>query len=464
MNNTEKARQQIVKYVFLFYWMLIFEGAVRKWFLPQLNQIIFFLRDPVVLAIYFIAWRNNFFPRDKFLTAGIMIALAYIPLIFIQIVTIKLHPLTLIYGWRVYFYYLPLAFVIKETFYQEDINKLFKQTLYIAAPLAILVYIQFISPRDSFINTGFSGIDAFVVSGLIVRTTGTFTFTTGQTFFASSLMAMLAYIWLYRKQYTLMPLIPLIIVTCTAMTHLLLSGSRTAFFMTGLIIVATFFGLLFTNSTKMKFTGSILLIFLILIGIVLFLGPFKDSFEALGQRFENAEGAEGSPIRRAFAPLIIFLHHLTSSPMLGYGVGFGTGGGSQLSLGTAQIALAEDEWSRIILESGPGFGLAYILYRIVFTFHLGLLSLQSAMKNNNLLPIMLLGFIGFHTLAGQISQNGTIMGYNWLFVGLIMAAAAQKQHSTTTSSIKTLIVPNFPKIINSVKDSAPHYKTTWHIT
>lgn len=445
MNNQELARKKIVKYIFLIYWMLIFEGAFRKWFFPEYHQIIFFLRDPVVLLVYIIALRNNIFTRDGFLTAGVIISLAFIPLIFLQVVLIKMNVLTLIYGWRVYFYYLPLAFVIKDAFRPEDIYKFIRQTLYVAIPLSILVYIQFISPRTSFINAGYNEGMVFVVTGNIVRTTGTFTFTAGQTFFASSLMAMLAFVWLYRKQYTLMPLFWLIIATGASMTHLLLSGSRTAFFMTGLIIAATFFGLLFTNNVKMKFTGAALIVFLLLIGTVMFMGPFRESFDALGTRFEQAEQSEGSAIRRALAPLIIFTDHITTTPIIGHGVGLGTGGGSQLATGKASLVLAEDEWSRIIMEAGPGFGLMFILYRIIFTLSLVKQAIKSARRDNNLLPMMFLGFIGYYLFAGQITHIGTLMGYNWIFVGLIMAAAKKQVESKLPVFNKA--EPLYPNIV-----------------
>jgi hypothetical protein len=447
MSNKEIARKKVVRYVFLIYWMLIFEGAFRKWFFPEYHQIIFFLRDPVVLLVYITAWRNNIFQRDGFLTAGIVISLAFIPVIFLQVVIVKMNMLTLIYGWRVYFYYLPLAFVIKDAFHLDDIHKLIRQTLYVAIPLSVLVYIQFISPRASFINSGYGDGKAFVVTGNIVRTTGTFTFTAGQTLFASSLMAMLAYVWFYRKQYVILPMLWLIIATCASMTHLLLSGSRTAFFMTGLIVAATFCGLMFTNSVKMKITGTGLMAFLLLFGTILFLGPFRESFEALGTRFQQAEQSEGSAFMRAIAPLIIFTRHITTTPILGYGIGFGTGGGSQLATGKASLVLAEDEWSRVIMEGGPGFGLLFIGYRIVFTLSLLRQAITSARLDNNLLPMMFFGFIGFYIFAGQITHIGTLMGYNWIFVGLIMAAA-KKQADLKLSGLSTTepLYPNIMKI------------------
>ena len=443
----EKTRKRIVKCILAIYWLLIFEGALRKWAFPQYHQIIFFVRDPVALLVYFLALRNNIFNRDPFLSTGILISIAFIPLIFIQATFLNMNPFTLIYGWRMYFFYLPLAFVIKDAFNAEDIYKLIRQTLYIAIPLSALVYFQYLSPPDSFINIGYGAGKAFVVSGLIVRTTGTFTFTAGQTFFASSLMAMLIFVWLYHKRYPLLSLTWLIIATVASIATLLLTGSRTAFFMTGLIVATTFTGLFLTNDIKLKFTGTILLAFLLLIGTAMFLGPFKESLEALGTRFAQAEQSEGSVIGRAIAPLIIFTRYITATPVIGYGLGYGTGGGSLLATGKASLVLAEDEWSRVIMEAGPGFGIIYILYRMIFTLGLAKLAIKSARIENNLLPIIFLGFIGFILFNGQISHQGTIQGYTWIFVGMVMASAKKQIPATDENPARAK--PLYPNILGN---------------
>ena len=41
--------------IWVYFWLLIFEGTFRKWILPQYSDILLVVRDPVVLAIYFTA-------------------------------------------------------------------------------------------------------------------------------------------------------------------------------------------------------------------------------------------------------------------------------------------------------------------------------------------------------------------------------------------------------------------------
>ncbi|WP_262964946.1 hypothetical protein [Methylobacter psychrophilus] len=434
----EKARTSIIKYVFLVYWLLIFEGALRKWVFPEYQQIIFFLRDPIVLLIYVIALRHRIVTRDGLLTAGLLISFVFMALVFLQIVTVKMNVLTLIYGWRMYFFYLPLVFVIKDTFHQADIFKLFRQTLYISIPISALVYFQFISPRDSYINDAYGTGNAFVVTGTRVRTTGTFTFVIGQFMFTGSILTMMIFCWLHKARYALLSLPWLLLCTGTTLAILLLSGSRTAFFMTGLIVTCTFFGMMMTRDTKLKFTGTLLIVFLLLIATVMFLGPLRDSFDAITTRFDEAKSSEGSVIMRALGPILGFGQHITTSPVIGYGIGFGTGGGSSLATGKAQMVLAEDEWSRIIQEVGPGFGLVYIFYRAIFTFLLFKQAIKSARNDNNILPMMLLGFIGFYIFIGQVTTQGTMQGYCWIFVGLVMAASKPPQ--------RTELIPQKPEI------------------
>ncbi|HKQ29643.1 MAG TPA: hypothetical protein VJS66_00010 [Burkholderiales bacterium] len=420
-DSAENARRKVVKYVFWVYWILIFEGALRKWAFPQFHEVIFFLRDPIVLLIYFIAWRHHLIKRSGLLTAGVVIAFLFVPLMLVQHLVIDMNVFTLLYGWRMYFFYLPLIFVIKDTFQHDDINRLIRHTLYVSIPLSVLVYFQYISPPSSFVNAAYSDGHVFIVANNIVRTTGTFTFTAGQTMFCASLIAMLIFVWLYRKRFPTFSMPWLLAASGSAITTLLLSGSRTAFFMAALVVMATFFGLFFTRGVQRKLTGVAILVLLLGVATLLFLGPFRNSFDALDTRFKQADAQEGSAIRRAFYPVFAFTDRLVTTQVIGHGLGYGTSGGSKLATGKIRIVLPEDELSRVVMEVGPAFGLLYIGYRIFFSLILFGRCIRSA-REDNLLPMILLGFIGFYMLAGNVTQTGTVHGYNWIFIGLTMAA------------------------------------------
>ena len=216
--------------------------------------------------------------------------------------------------------------------------------------------------------------------------------------------------------------------------------------MAGLVVLGTFFGLQLTKGASQKVTGTLLLIFLICVSTLLFIGPFKDSLDALGTRFNQADRQEGGVVHRAFYPLFAFTERVVTTSPLGVGVGFGTSGGSRLATGKSRIVLPEDEWSRVVMEAGPVFGLLYICYRILFTLAIFKDCIRSA-RRNNLLPMIFLGFIGFYMLAGNITQTGTVHGFNWIFVGLTLAA--MKIQVQNTSNLKKR-----PPVVHSSQGSA----------
>src|SRR2546423_1330834 len=56
-------RMRIGIWVYLF--LLLFEGALRKWILPSYSNHLLFVREPVVIAIYIWAVRAGVFPRHR---------------------------------------------------------------------------------------------------------------------------------------------------------------------------------------------------------------------------------------------------------------------------------------------------------------------------------------------------------------------------------------------------------------
>ena len=51
-----QTRQRIKTLIWIYFWLLIFEGALRKWFLPSLSSPLLLVRDPVALFAIFLGW------------------------------------------------------------------------------------------------------------------------------------------------------------------------------------------------------------------------------------------------------------------------------------------------------------------------------------------------------------------------------------------------------------------------
>ena len=55
----------IKKLIWTYFLLLLFEGALRKWFLPGLSQGLLIVRDPIAIWIYFLAFQQNIFPLEN---------------------------------------------------------------------------------------------------------------------------------------------------------------------------------------------------------------------------------------------------------------------------------------------------------------------------------------------------------------------------------------------------------------
>ena len=155
---------------------------------------------------------------------------------------------------------------------------------------------------------------------------------------------------------------------------------------------------------------------------------FNEGVQVLSDRFTETAAAEDKTI--ASGLLLRTLNSFTDglglvgrAPIAGYGLGIGTNGGARFLTGRAMFLLTEGEWGRVILESGPILGLAFLLWRVVLTFKLALVSYQQ-LKRGAILPVMLFCAGAGSLLNGQFGQP-TNLGFTVLICGLCLAAASQ---------------------------------------
>lgn len=144
-----------VKAVFI---LLVFEGALRKWVLPQASEMIYFLKDVVLIGAYL-----NFYafsvPKDKLPKKGgrqivnVLIFIAMGWCIFQAFNPSLGSPLVGIFGLRGYLVYIPLIWMIPYLFESEDeLFKFLRSHLLLTIPCGLIGIVQFFSPYDSFIN------------------------------------------------------------------------------------------------------------------------------------------------------------------------------------------------------------------------------------------------------------------------------------------------------------------------
>src|SRR4029453_16741958 len=108
------------------------------------------------------------------------------------------------------------------------------------------------------------------------------------------------------------------------------------------------------------------------------------------------------------------------APLAGLGLGVGTSGGATLIGSQSTFLLSENEWTRIIFESGPILGLAFLIWRTVFAGYLGIVSLRTVL-HGDILPLILFGAGFLIILNGQLGQP-TSLGFAVVLNGLCLAS------------------------------------------
>lgn len=434
----EIARKRFVRTVLVIYLLVIFEGALRKYVAPQFGQFIFFIRDPFLLYAYLLAARFDLWPRDSAIfKLSVFMCVFGVALFAMQVVFGGYSDTRVLlgaYGWRSYFLYAPLAFLVGEQFRAADLMRFAKLTLVLAVPIALLVSLQFFSPMDAPINVGIAEEKELQFKGMgldakHIRTTGPFTSTAGlQQFVVTACGFALALLLLpaSRRKFGLPPLLGAIaaILTCVAF-----SGSRGTMLqcvMAGLFaLVIGFVG----RGAALKARALALPSALGALAVVLYPIVFPVGFAAFMNRWNNAAAAEagfeGGVLGRALFGFVDFFRLVDVVPALGYGLGYGSNASIQMRAtidGVMPGQLAETDFARHMVDLGPLLGILYIVFRFGLVLWLLRLVMTATRRVSDPLPMMLFAYAGYTVLVGQISGHGSINVYGWLFFGLCIAA------------------------------------------
>jgi hypothetical protein len=200
------------------------------------------------------------------------------------------------------------------------------------------------------------------------------------------------------------------------------------------VVVLSLIVVLFVHPSAINRFGQTLLVTVVLGFVVIQLPIFKEGLNVLTTRFADVAEAEDRSvtaglIQRASDTFSEGFLYITKAPFLGYGLGIGTNAGAKFLTGRTTFLLSEGEWARIILESGPVLGLAYLIWRCGVVVRIGLLCLRSIMRNN-VLPLLLFSSAFLPMISGQFGQP-TILGFAVFAMGLALAARHQDEESVT---------------------------------
>jgi len=422
------------RWIWIYFWLLIFEGSLRKWILPSLSAPLLLVRDPIVLIIYFQAFRCGKFTRKAMwpfalLTVGLLL------LAIAQIVAGSNTVLIALYGMRSYVLHIPLVIVMAETLTWKDVREYGRWLLLISIPMAALTVAQYYAPDSAWINLG-AGVGARQIGawGGHVRPAGTFSYGSGTQSLAIFTSAFVIYAMSKRNVYPQWLVGSAALATLAAIPIL---GSRTVVFTMAFVFVFVLIAGLSDTARLARMLG--ILVILSFFAIVALQLPFvADSIETFSHRWgsDTSEGNVQEVLQlRVLGVFESGFESVGSTPWLGDGIGMGSNAAAVLKTGSQSFLLAEMEWERIVMEFGPIFGLMFLGLRVFCVIYLAQRSLR-ALRRNNMLPWLLLPVVAPPIIIYTLEQP-TNLGFIVLGAGLLLAAARSEKPALDAQELQT---------------------------
>jgi hypothetical protein len=425
LSNLERdggVKQFIRGLIWIYFFLLMFEGVLRKWILPGMSDPLMLIRDPFLLAIYALAVANSAFP----LNAYIIVLSALGSLAVFLGFTIGTHDLIVTgYGFDACFFHLPLIFIIPRVMNLQHVVALGRWVIALTIPMAVVMVMQFRAPEDAWINCGAGGGSGAQIRAALgrIRPPGFFTFINGAAQFLAFASAFLIYGLLRKGTYNTW-----LILTCgmALVVGVAVSSSRLALGAIGLVILMIGVIILYDRRVMSGFVRMLLPIGLILL-VATNLDVFKEGrevFEArlveTGDAQAGLGGTASNWSQRVLGDYYGWYFWLSEAPILGKGLGMGTKVGERLLAGSEDYLSAEGEPARVVIEMGPLIGSMYLIVRLLICVTLYQTAAKSARIGNSL-PLLLFGACTMLVSTGQFSQTSTV-GFAVLGAGLCLAA------------------------------------------
>ena len=443
---------QLKKFIIFFFAYMIFEGVLRKWILPNFEIYIYFVKDFLLIFIYFYAIKHNFLFNKT-----------YSKLFIFFIIIISLYGLigyqldfqgiaSYLLGLRSYWLHAPLALIMVHVFDIDDIKKFLKINLYCIFPYFILILFQAYSSDTSIINVGF---DSMVQNP--ERPSGYFTYTTQNTFYLTFMFACLYSKILISSNLTVKKFIYYLILIFMLLSVMILLKSRAVYLISFTIVIYSFLTILFC--TKKNYSKLKKLIIIGIITPLLFLlsqNIFKEAYSFSTERINTDTYIEMTIVKKYENVKIPLLNHkgkkltflefckkysslcrvineiyfipaISESSLYGAGIGAGT---SAVAAYTKNIPfmLGEGENLRVVMELGYYVGSLFVLlkYFMVLFFHI----LFFTKNKNKTLVAPILVLISVLMTLGPITYSVSFINFIlWFSLGIFVISLKSSKSS-----------------------------------
>lgn len=437
-------RRRLRQLLWLYFWLLIFEGALRKWVLPGLSNPLLLVRDPIALLAVWWGWPLLQQRRWQIWVLPLLIFGSLGGLLAVAVGHGDLF--TAVYGARVFLLQLPLIFVFAAVFDRRDVLRFAWVLLWLSIPMTLLLATQSSLPDSHILNAGPGGFGTAAYQGALGRSRppGTFTFINGVVSFyalAAASLFMVLYGSKVRQRgrlFCMVAGIALVVALPVSISRSLLAGY--------LLVMTAVIATLVIARVKLLPLVAGLAAVMIAFGLATTVPAFQDTSAAFLARWEGAGAASGA-VREEVGDLGIATDQLRDRvlpsftrpfgsleriPLLGYGVGMGSNVGAQRLGASGGFLLGEGGWEVILGELGPLLGVLFIVWRVALALWMLRIALRAASRGNRL-PLILIGASFLDVLSSQLSQP-TGLGFTVLGGGLTLAACNSEPQAPLVSA------------------------------
>jgi hypothetical protein len=414
--------------------LLVLEGAIRKWLFPGAQDLVYLGKDVILVGVYlgFLRQRSQLRYRlpalptlYAVLALGVLVGL-------LQIFNPRLPNLMVgIFGFKAYFLYVPVLFVLPAVFHDgRELILFLRRYILLSIPVGVLAAAQFLSPSSSPLNTyarvddatayasGGSYISTFGTSEH-VRVTATFSYISGYgSYLVAITILVLAY--LAAARWRLQRSVAAHVALGMAMLGMLMTGSRGPVLMLALLFPLYWWLAVVRGGDGGATFGRLLLGAAMLAVLLASVGS-----DALGA-FLGRATASGDVGPRLISPFTAPFQILPDAGPAGYGIGATHQTATAFTQGFVPYywlhgLASEAESGRVMLELGPvGFLLVYFVRLYLIGYALRQVLAMKTVFYRSLSTACLLFFLA--QLAGSIVFDVTSGLYYWFFAGLLLTA------------------------------------------
>jgi len=421
--SVRRWRQAVQLVMFL----LICEGAIRKWIFPGAQDLIYFAKDVFLLGAYIGFFRERSRLRSRLPAIPGLAALLVIASLYglFEVVNPLLpNVLVGILGFKAYFFYVPLLWVVPATFSSgEELARFLRRYALTAIPVGLLAMTQFVSSPTSVLNTYARPGDGEMFyattfgSSSFVRVTATFSFITGYTSYLVAAMILILGIlaatrWRFRGN--------LLLFAALAMTLLGISmtGSRGPLILLVAILPLYWWLIVAREAGGGAVFGRVIIALTVVLGLVSYADQGAiDAFYGRAINVSDVPDRLAAPFQQPFDLLI-------HGGILGFGIGATHQTAAAVTKGIPPYSwthgiVVEGETGRIMLElGGIGFLLIYLI-----RFYLPLLALSQLRTLRVRYFRAIATSCALFLLAqipGSVVFDFVTGVYYWFFAGLLM--------------------------------------------